>query len=269
MASRNDPPTSPPAAAQRQRYLLFYKPYNVLSSFTDDEGRPTLADYLPVFGVEAAGRLDRDSEGLMLLTDDGVLAHRLTHPDHGLPKTYLAQVEGVPHQAALAELRTGVRVKGEMTAPAEVELLAQRAALAGAPRSGSRASDRADPLAAHRVAGRAQAPGASHDGDRRPSDSAPGAYCHRPIVTWNAPARRMARAVYRRIGDVTPPTVREDSTIRRASHQGGAAGLYIKFTQGRNRMSDLSALAQPRNCHRHGHGHHGSRCQRNPGAGWF
>ena len=125
MASRNVPPTSPPAAAQRHRYLLFYKPYDVLSSFTDDEGRPTLADYLPVFGVEAAGRLDRDSEGLMLLTDDGALAHRITHPDHMLPKTYLAQVEGDPDQAALAELRTGVRVKGEMTAPAEVELLAQ------------------------------------------------------------------------------------------------------------------------------------------------
>jgi 23S rRNA pseudouridine2457 synthase len=105
------------------RYLLFNKPYDVLSSFTDPEGRYTLAEYVPVHGVYAAGRLDQDSEGLMLLTDDGALGHRLTHPDHHLPKTYLAQVEGVPDAAALEKLRRGVMVKGEMTAPAEVELL--------------------------------------------------------------------------------------------------------------------------------------------------
>jgi pseudouridine synthase len=113
----------------RRHYILFFKPYGVLSAFDDREGRATLADYVPVSGLEAAGRLDKDSEGLMLLTDDGILAHRLTHPDHRLPKTYLAQVEGIPSHAALAELRSGVAVKGKMTAPAEVELLAREPSL--------------------------------------------------------------------------------------------------------------------------------------------
>jgi 23S rRNA pseudouridine2457 synthase len=120
-------PTKRPARAmpraQQHRYLLFYKPYNVLSSFTDPEGRPTLASYVPVPGVYAAGRLDRESEGLMLLTDDGRLAHMMTHPRYKLPKTYLVQVEGVPGPEALDALRSGVIVKGERTAPAEVELL--------------------------------------------------------------------------------------------------------------------------------------------------
>jgi 23S rRNA pseudouridine2457 synthase len=107
------------------QYLLFYKPYNVLTELTDAEGRPALADYVPVLGVYAAGRLDRDSEGLVFLTDDGRLAHLLTHPRHKLPKTYLVQVEGVPGQDAVNALRTGVLVKGEHTAPAEIEMLSQ------------------------------------------------------------------------------------------------------------------------------------------------
>ncbi len=108
------------------RYLLFFKPYNVLPGFTDPDGqgRPTLAQYIPVSAVYPAGRLDYDSEGLMLLTDDGKLAHQLTHPRHHLPKTYFVQVENIPTEAALAALRRGVMVKGELTAPAEVELLA-------------------------------------------------------------------------------------------------------------------------------------------------
>ncbi len=107
------------------RYLLFFKPYNVLPSFTDPDGkgRPTLAQYIQAPGVYPAGRLDYDSEGLMLLTDDGALAHRLTHPRYHLPKTYFVQVENIPTEAALDALRKGVMVKGEMTAPAEVELL--------------------------------------------------------------------------------------------------------------------------------------------------
>lgn len=105
------------------RYLLFFKPYGVLSDGADPEGRPTLAHYVPVPEVYAAGRLDADSEGLMLLTDDGDLAHRLTHPRHKLPKTYLVQVEGAPNAAALAALRSGVPVKGELLAAAEAELL--------------------------------------------------------------------------------------------------------------------------------------------------
>ena len=107
------------------RYLLFFKPYDVLPDFADPDaaGRPTLAQYVPVLDVQPAGRLDRDSEGLMLLTDDGELAHRLTHPRYHLPKTYFVQVERIPDDRALAALRRGVLVKGEMTAPAEVELL--------------------------------------------------------------------------------------------------------------------------------------------------
>jgi len=107
------------------RYLLFFKPYDVLPDFADPDGagRPTLAQYVPVLDVQPAGRLDRDSEGLMLLTDDGELAHRLTHPRYHLPKTYFVLVERVPDERALATLRRGVLVKGEKTAPAEVELL--------------------------------------------------------------------------------------------------------------------------------------------------
>jgi 23S rRNA pseudouridine2457 synthase len=105
------------------RYLIFFKPYNVLSDFADAAGRPTLADYIPTPGVEPAGRLDADSEGLMLLTDDGRLAHALTDPRFKLPKTYFVQVENTPDTSALNKLRRGVLVKGETTAPAEVELL--------------------------------------------------------------------------------------------------------------------------------------------------
>jgi 23S rRNA pseudouridine2457 synthase len=105
------------------RYLLFYKPYGVLCAFTDPEGRPTLSEYVGVSGVYAAGRLDLDSEGLLLLTDDGWLNHRLTHPRHEHTKTYLVQVEQVPDAKALASLRKGVMVQGKRTAPARVELL--------------------------------------------------------------------------------------------------------------------------------------------------
>lgn len=106
-------------------YLVFNKPYGVLSSFTDPEGRPVLSDYIPVPGVTEVGRLDFDSEGLMLLTDDGRLSHLLTHPRYHVPKTYLAQVEGLPTEEALAMLRRGVLVKGQMTGRTEVELLAE------------------------------------------------------------------------------------------------------------------------------------------------
>jgi 23S rRNA pseudouridine2457 synthase len=105
------------------RYLIFFKPYAVLSDFADPEGRPTLADFILTPTLEPAGRLDADSEGLMLLTDDGWLAHALTDPRFKLPKTYFVQVENIPDASALQKLRRGVLVKGETTAPAEVELL--------------------------------------------------------------------------------------------------------------------------------------------------
>ena len=103
--------------------ILFNKPYGVLPSFTDPEGRPTLADYIELPGVYAAGRLDQDSEGLMILTSDGSLAHRITDPHHKLPKVYLAQVERVPDPDALEKLRGGVPLGGRQTRPAIVRLL--------------------------------------------------------------------------------------------------------------------------------------------------
>jgi 23S rRNA pseudouridine2457 synthase len=105
------------------RYVLLHKPYGVLCAFTDPDGRPTLADYVDVPGVYAAGRLDLDSEGLLLLTNDGWLIHRLGHPRYRHPKTYLVQVERVPESGALEALRQGVVVKGRLTAPAGVRLL--------------------------------------------------------------------------------------------------------------------------------------------------
>ena len=95
--------------------IALNKPFDVLTSFTDPEGRPTLADYVPVPDVYAAGRLDMDSEGLLLLTDDGRLAHQLTDPQHKITKTYLVQVEGDVSAQALAVLQRGVEVKGRMT----------------------------------------------------------------------------------------------------------------------------------------------------------
>lgn len=103
--------------------IRFWKPYDVLTKFTDTEGRPTLADYVDVPGVYAAGRLDRDSEGLLLLTDDKRLSTRLTDPKYAHPRTYWVQVERIPDAAALSQLRQGVEIKGGVTRPAQVRLL--------------------------------------------------------------------------------------------------------------------------------------------------
>ncbi len=99
--------------------LALNKPYGVLCQFTDPDGRPTLAEFVHQKDVYAAGRLDQDSEGLLLLTDDGGLAHRLTDPRHKQEKTYLAQVDGELDEAALQALREGVSLKDGPTLPAK------------------------------------------------------------------------------------------------------------------------------------------------------
>ncbi|MCR2834195.1 pseudouridine synthase [Parerythrobacter lacustris] len=106
------------------RLLLFNKPFGVLSQFTDRGSptvRATLSDFIVVKGVYPAGRLDRDSEGLLLLTDDGRLQARIADPRFKLPKSYLVQVEGDPQEEQLEPLRKGVRLKDGMTLPAEIE----------------------------------------------------------------------------------------------------------------------------------------------------
>jgi 23S rRNA pseudouridine2457 synthase len=105
--------------------ILFNKPYGVLCQFTDrgDPPKRTLAEFIKVPDVYPAGRLDFDSEGLLALTDDGALAHRLTDPRHRLAKTYIAQVEGTPSIEALARLRGGAMLNDGPTQPAEVEAL--------------------------------------------------------------------------------------------------------------------------------------------------
>jgi 23S rRNA pseudouridine2457 synthase len=111
------------------RVLALWKPYGFLSQFTDEGAHPGLAGLVSVRGVYAAGRLDHDSEGLLVLTDDGALAHALTEPRFAHPRTYWAQVERVPDAAALAALAAGVLVQGRRTRPAEARLLAGDAPL--------------------------------------------------------------------------------------------------------------------------------------------
>ncbi|ALG70051.1 pseudouridylate synthase [Azospirillum thiophilum] len=111
------------------RLILLNKPYGVLPQFTDDQSRPTLADLVPVKGVYAAGRLDRDSEGLLALSDDGPLIARIASPANKMPKTYWVQVEGVPTDEALEALRRGVTLKDGPTLPAEVRRMAEPDAL--------------------------------------------------------------------------------------------------------------------------------------------
>ncbi|MBL8896525.1 MAG: pseudouridine synthase [Planctomycetes bacterium] len=111
------------------RILLFHKPYGVICQFTSDGQHPTLKDYIERPGFYAAGRLDTDSEGLLVLTDDGRLQARIADPRHKLAKTYWAQVEGVADEAALQSLRRGVRLGDFTTQPAEARSMDEPADL--------------------------------------------------------------------------------------------------------------------------------------------
>ena len=103
------------------KLILFNKPFQVMSQFSAHETRPTLADYLTIAGIYPAGRLDADSEGLMLLTDDGQLQHQISHPDHKKAKTYLVQVEGIPSPKQLQQLRAPINLGDFVTQPCQVQ----------------------------------------------------------------------------------------------------------------------------------------------------
>jgi 23S rRNA pseudouridine2457 synthase len=115
--------------SKMSRVLLFNKPYGVICQFSRDGLHPTLADYITLPDFYPAGRLDTDSEGLLLLTDDGKLQHRITDPKHKLPKTYWVQVEGLPDEAALQRLRSGVKLNEFTTLPASASLMDEPAGL--------------------------------------------------------------------------------------------------------------------------------------------
>jgi len=103
--------------------ILFNKPYDVLSQFSNDGDQTTLAKFIDIKNVYPAGRLDKTSEGLLLLTDDGALQHKISHPDHKMEKTYWVQVEGIPTKQALNDLSNGVKLKDGMTKKAQTSIL--------------------------------------------------------------------------------------------------------------------------------------------------
>jgi len=128
------PKAPKPKFKSAKQYILFYKPYAVLCQFSPEGEKQTLKDFLSVsIDIYPVGRLDYESEGLLLLTNDADIKNQLTHPKFGHPKTYLAQVERLPAEESLEKLRRGVVIEGAKTKPAEVELLNREPALPARP----------------------------------------------------------------------------------------------------------------------------------------